>query len=151
MTNKAAWLTAAQVKPFKVDDALMLVPKADEVVIRNRAVAINPTDWAIQAMGIIILTYPFIEGCMQRARSLQLDRLFKISRSAIVSLPYSIPTATKIYQMPLSNCSLRQERIASLSFPRTSATRRPVSCHWASQRQPVPSSKLTLWLCRTRR
>jgi NADPH:quinone reductase-like Zn-dependent oxidoreductase len=63
MANKAAWLTAAQVKPFKVDDALMLVPKADEVVIRNRAVAINPTDWAIQAMGIIILTYPFIEGC----------------------------------------------------------------------------------------
>jgi NADPH:quinone reductase-like Zn-dependent oxidoreductase len=63
MANKAAWLTGAQVKPFKVDDAPMPVPEADEVVIRNRAVAINPVDWAMQAMGIIIQTYPFIEGC----------------------------------------------------------------------------------------
>ena len=64
MANKAAWLTAAQVKPFKVDDAPMPVPEADKVVIRNRAVAINPVDWAMQAMGVGIVTqkYPFIEG-----------------------------------------------------------------------------------------
>ena len=64
MANKAAWLTAAQVKPFKVDGAPMPVPESGKVVIRNRAVAINPVDWAMQAMGIAITTqtYPFIEG-----------------------------------------------------------------------------------------
>jgi NADPH:quinone reductase-like Zn-dependent oxidoreductase len=64
MANKAAWLTAAQVMPFKVDDAPMPVPEADKAVIRNRAVAINPVDWAMQAMGIgiIVQTYPFIGG-----------------------------------------------------------------------------------------
>jgi NADPH:quinone reductase-like Zn-dependent oxidoreductase len=64
MANKAAWLTGPKVKPFKVDDAPMPVPSADEVVIRNHAVAINPVDWAMQAMGIAIVVqkYPFIEG-----------------------------------------------------------------------------------------
>ena len=64
MANKAAWLTGAKVKPFKVDDAPMPVPEANEVVIRNHAVAINPVDWAMQAMGagIIWQTYPLIEG-----------------------------------------------------------------------------------------
>jgi NADPH:quinone reductase-like Zn-dependent oxidoreductase len=63
MSNKAAWLTAAKVKPFKIDDSPMPVPKANEVVIKNRAVAINPTDWAMQALGGIPLPYPYIEGC----------------------------------------------------------------------------------------
>lgn len=63
MANKAAWLTAAKAKPFKVDDAPMPVPQADEVVIRNRAVAINPCDWAMQTLGLLPLPYPFIEGC----------------------------------------------------------------------------------------
>lgn len=64
MANKAAWLTGLKVKPFKVDDAPMPIPKADEVIIRNHAVAINPVDWAMQAMGIAIIVqkYPFIEG-----------------------------------------------------------------------------------------
>ena len=63
MSNKAAWLTAAKVKPFKIDDSPMPVPKANEVVIKNCAVAINPTDWAMQALGGIPLSYPYIEGC----------------------------------------------------------------------------------------
>jgi NADPH:quinone reductase-like Zn-dependent oxidoreductase len=39
---------------------------AKEVVIKNRAVAINPTDWVMQALGGIPLPYPmypYIEGC----------------------------------------------------------------------------------------
>lgn len=49
-------------KPFKIDDAPMPVPKADEIVIRNRAVSINPVDWAIQALGLFPISYPFIGG-----------------------------------------------------------------------------------------
>lgn len=63
MANKAAWLKVAKERPFKVDDAPMPQPKADEVVIRNRAVAINPTDWAMQAVEHLKAPYPFIAGC----------------------------------------------------------------------------------------
>ena len=64
MANKAAWLTAAKVKPFKIDNAPMPVPDANKVVIRNRAVAINPVDWGMQAMeiGITERKYPLIGG-----------------------------------------------------------------------------------------
>lgn len=64
MANKAAWLTARQARPFEVDDAPMPIPSAGEVVIRNRAVAINPVDWGMQALGVGVVTqtYPFIEG-----------------------------------------------------------------------------------------
>jgi len=63
MANKAAWLTGAKVKPFKIDDAPMPVPKTNEVVIKNRAVAINPVDWGMQAFDFIPLPYSYIEGC----------------------------------------------------------------------------------------
>ncbi|KEF60969.1 uncharacterized protein A1O9_02533 [Exophiala aquamarina CBS 119918] len=63
MANKASWLTAAQARPLKVDDAPMPQPSADEVVVRNHAVAINPVDWAIQAAGMLPLPYPHIGGC----------------------------------------------------------------------------------------
>ena len=60
--NQAAYLTARGARPFKIDTAPMPVPEANEILIRNRAVAINPVDWAIQALGILIETYPFILG-----------------------------------------------------------------------------------------
>lgn len=63
MANKAAWLTAAQARPLKVDDAPMPEPSADEVVVRNHAVAINPVDWVVQTTGILPLPYPHIGGC----------------------------------------------------------------------------------------
>ncbi len=63
MSNKAAWLTAAKARPFKVDDAPMPTPEPHEVVIRNSATAINPVDYVIQEMGIIVEKYPWILGC----------------------------------------------------------------------------------------
>lgn len=47
-SNKAAWLPEAKARPFKVDDAPYPEPEADEVIIKNAAVAINPVDWKIQ-------------------------------------------------------------------------------------------------------
>lgn len=40
-------------------------PKANEIVVRNRAVAVNPNDWLIQPIGGLVypwLKYPFILG-----------------------------------------------------------------------------------------
>jgi NADPH:quinone reductase-like Zn-dependent oxidoreductase len=63
MSHKAAWLTAAKARPFKVDDAPMPTPEPHEVVIRNYATTINPADYGIQDSGIIIKKYPFILSC----------------------------------------------------------------------------------------
>ncbi|OCK77228.1 zinc-binding oxidoreductase CipB [Lepidopterella palustris CBS 459.81] len=63
MTNRAAWLQEKQQVPLKIDDAPMWEPEGDEVLIRNHAVAINPVDWAVQALGIIATKYPHILGC----------------------------------------------------------------------------------------
>lgn len=62
MSNKAAWITEAKGKPFKVDDAPVPQPGPNDVVIRNHAVAINPIDFGIQETGIIVTEYPYILG-----------------------------------------------------------------------------------------
>lgn len=60
--NKAAWLTEAKQKPLKVDHAPMPTPGPDEIVIKNKAVAVNPVDWKIQDSGYFIKDYPNILG-----------------------------------------------------------------------------------------
>ena len=62
--NNALWLSekrgALEIKP-----APYTAPGANEIVIRNRAVAINPVDTMTQAIGDFIfpwLTYPAIFG-----------------------------------------------------------------------------------------
>ncbi|EPS41788.1 hypothetical protein H072_4269 [Dactylellina haptotyla CBS 200.50] len=62
MSNKAAWLKAANERPLVIEDAPMPNIGPREVMIRNRAVAINPVNWAIQAKAIFPVTYPFIGG-----------------------------------------------------------------------------------------
>lgn len=60
--NKAAWIIEAKQKPLKVDHAPMPTPGPDEVVIKNKAVAVNPVDWKIQDTGYFISSYPNILG-----------------------------------------------------------------------------------------
>jgi NADPH:quinone reductase-like Zn-dependent oxidoreductase len=62
--NKALWLKAKRA-PFTVGPAPYTAPGADEMVVRVRAVAVNPFDRAIQTIGDIItpwITYPFVTG-----------------------------------------------------------------------------------------
>ena len=40
----------------------MPIPNDNEIVVRNRAVAINPVDWVVQNMGLMNPDYPFIGG-----------------------------------------------------------------------------------------
>ena len=63
--NKAAWLTAAEVRPLEIKSAFYTSPKADEIVVRNRAVAVNPADCFKQAWGDLIFSwiqYPCVIG-----------------------------------------------------------------------------------------
>jgi NADPH:quinone reductase-like Zn-dependent oxidoreductase len=62
--NTALWLNAKRA-PFAVGPAPYTAPRADEIVVRVRAVAVNPFDRAIQTIGGIItpwITYPFVVG-----------------------------------------------------------------------------------------
>lgn len=64
-TNRAAWLTAKQVRPLEVKTAPYTPAGKNEIVIRARAIAVNPVDAAKQAMGDMMMNwvkYPFILG-----------------------------------------------------------------------------------------
>ncbi|KAK2052693.1 zinc-binding dehydrogenase [Colletotrichum caudatum] len=63
--NQAAWLTDKKVKPLEVRSAAYTPPGENEIVIHNRAVAINPVDWYKQEIGDFIygwVKYPMILG-----------------------------------------------------------------------------------------
>ncbi|CEP59985.1 zinc-binding alcohol dehydrogenase family protein LALA0_S01e00408g [Lachancea lanzarotensis] len=64
-TNTAAWLTAEKATPLEVKPAEYTSPNANEILVKNHAVALNLVDWARQTMGNAILAwteYPCILG-----------------------------------------------------------------------------------------
>lgn len=60
--NQAAWIPNAK-EQLKVDSAPYSRPDADEVVIKNGALAINPVEWKVQDSGMFIKNWPNILGC----------------------------------------------------------------------------------------
>ena len=63
-TNRAAWLVTKQTK-LEVRSAPYTHPRENEIVVKNYAVAINPTDWITQVAGNIVyrwIKYPFVLG-----------------------------------------------------------------------------------------
>ena len=64
-TNRAAWIPADK-QQFEVGEAPYPTPGPNEIVVRNRAVAINPVDWILQSqgtgMGFRWIKFPFIFG-----------------------------------------------------------------------------------------
>jgi NADPH:quinone reductase-like Zn-dependent oxidoreductase len=62
--NNAAWLPA-KFAALEVKPAPYSAPRENEIVVENRAVAINPVDWAKQALGNLMygfIEYPFVLG-----------------------------------------------------------------------------------------
>lgn len=60
--NSAAWITESKSRPLKVDEAPFPKPGPKDLVIKNKAVAINPVDWKIQDSGYFVSNYPAILG-----------------------------------------------------------------------------------------
>ncbi|KAK5048358.1 hypothetical protein LTR84_006028 [Exophiala bonariae] len=63
LQNRAAWLMAKESPMFTVDSAPHTTPSVNEVVIKTKAIAINPAD-AIYLKSVMLLKdYPAILGC----------------------------------------------------------------------------------------
>lgn len=63
-TNTAAWLRTRR-GAIEVGSAQYTPPRENEIVVRNRAVAVNPRDWRIQLGGHLLyrwLRYPAVIG-----------------------------------------------------------------------------------------
>ena len=60
--NSAAWLTEAKAHPFHVKEAPTYTPEANEILVKNHAVAINPVDGSLQAKAWWPMNYPTILG-----------------------------------------------------------------------------------------
>ncbi|OTB20770.1 hypothetical protein K445DRAFT_7537 [Daldinia sp. EC12] len=61
-TNNAAWIKETKAHPFVVEPAPVWTPEANEVLVKNHAVAINPVDGSLQAAGWWPLDYPTMLG-----------------------------------------------------------------------------------------
>ncbi|KJX96059.1 zinc-binding oxidoreductase CipB like protein [Zymoseptoria brevis] len=61
-SNQAAWLDGKDQK-LRVADIAYTSPGADDVVIQNHSLAINPVDWKIQDSGMFIQSWPTVVGC----------------------------------------------------------------------------------------
>lgn len=61
-TNYAAFLMSKQERPLKVAEAPMPELREGHIIIKTRALAINPADAMIQTAGIITKKYPTIMG-----------------------------------------------------------------------------------------
>lgn len=61
-TNKAAWLTKTG-SLLEISEAPMPMPAANEIVIQNAAIAINPVDTHMAKQGVFVQTWPAIIGC----------------------------------------------------------------------------------------
>lgn len=61
-TNQAAYLTAAKAHPLQLKPTPAWEPEPHEILIENRAIAINPIDGSLQRFAWLPLQYPTILG-----------------------------------------------------------------------------------------
>ncbi|KAJ5259236.1 hypothetical protein N7478_012217 [Penicillium angulare] len=61
-TNSAAWILEPKAHPFVVKEAPTYTPEANEILVKNHALAIAPVDGGIQTRAWFPITYPAILG-----------------------------------------------------------------------------------------
>ncbi|KAI0175366.1 chaperonin 10-like protein [Pestalotiopsis sp. NC0098] len=63
--NRSAILPHLKAHPMTITTSALPTPVGSEVLIRVRAVAINPADWAVQTLGVVVKPefYPYVNGC----------------------------------------------------------------------------------------
>ncbi|KAM0716777.1 hypothetical protein Q7P37_008222 [Cladosporium fusiforme] len=53
MANQAAWQKTFKGHPFTIEESPMPVPKPHQIIIKTRAIGINPADAAVQRLGMV--------------------------------------------------------------------------------------------------
>lgn len=61
-SNTAAWLDGKDAR-LRVAESPLPKAGADEIVVKNFAIAVNPVDWKIQDHGLFIQKWPAVLGC----------------------------------------------------------------------------------------
>jgi NADPH:quinone reductase-like Zn-dependent oxidoreductase len=61
-TNTAAYLLAAKAHPFELKPTPNWTPEPNEILVQNRAIAINPIDGSLQRFAWLPMQYPTILG-----------------------------------------------------------------------------------------
>lgn len=61
-SNTAAWITAPKARPFEVKSAPLSSPGENQILVKNRAIAINAIDGKLQETALYPLKYPTILG-----------------------------------------------------------------------------------------
>lgn len=85
VTNQAAWQKAPG-QPLRIGVTALPHLAANEILIRNAAIAINPLDWILQDVALLPwLDYPAILGSDVSGRSRRSVARSSGSRSAIES------------------------------------------------------------------
>ncbi|PQE15336.1 hypothetical protein CJF30_00011171 [Rutstroemia sp. NJR-2017a BBW] len=72
-TNRASWLMSKQSPISIVDSAPYTSSSTNELVIKTKAIAVNPADWVVQKLGVLIETYPAILGCDVAGEVVEVD------------------------------------------------------------------------------
>lgn len=62
-SNRASWLVTKQSPVNVVDWAPYTSPSVNELIVKTKAIALNPADVAVQKLGILLEDYPAILGC----------------------------------------------------------------------------------------
>ena len=62
MSNTAAWITEAKARPFEIRPSPLGVPGDNQILVQNRAIAINPIDGKFQSLALYPINYPAILG-----------------------------------------------------------------------------------------
>ncbi|CRG83376.1 hypothetical protein PISL3812_00727 [Talaromyces islandicus] len=94
LTNQAAWITQKNAIPMVVKSAPYPNPKANEIIIKNGAVAINPMDWMLQLIGHLgfpWITYPAIFGADMAGEVVEVGS--EITRFAVGDRVLAVSTA----------------------------------------------------------
>lgn len=73
LSNRASWLLDKQHPINAVKIAPYTAASGNEIVIKVKAIAINPADFKIQQMGILITEYPAILGCDVAGEVIEVD------------------------------------------------------------------------------
>ena len=60
--NQAAWLMSEKSRPFEIKEGPKHSPAANEILVKNQALAVNPIDGYLQAFAFFPLKYPTILG-----------------------------------------------------------------------------------------